>query len=104
MSLKEGIELNLTAAEWISDYIIRLAFSDGFTRDLNFQPFLEASTHPEIRKYLEPESFKAFEISYGNLIWNDYDLCFSIDDLYSGNLVSQQQDSMVAEDSPGYGE
>jgi len=100
MSLREGVELNLTTAEWVSGYTIRLGFSDGFSRELNFQMFLEASSQPEIRKYLQEEQFKAFEISYGNLIWNDYDLCFSIEDLYSGNLFAQQQDSMVAEEPP----
>jgi hypothetical protein len=52
---------------------------------------------------VDVEQFKGFTISYGNLIWNDYDLCFSIEDLYSGHImVSGQSHRMVAEDDPEY--
>jgi len=39
-----------------------------------------------IRAYLDPEKFKQFAVEYGDLHWNDYDLCFSIADLYEGRI------------------
>ena len=32
------------------------------------------------------ELFKEFSIVYGRLDWNNYDLCFSIEDLYEGKI------------------
>ncbi len=38
------------------------------------------------RKYLDKEYFKAFSVEYGDLVWNDYELCFPIWDLHEGRL------------------
>lgn len=103
MTISEGIELNITKVLRVSGYTLAISFSDGFERELDFGPFLSQSDLPAIRKYLDVEQFKAFEICYGNLVWNDYDLCFSIEDLYVGNLTAHgAMDSKVAEDRPEY--
>jgi hypothetical protein len=103
MTLQQGCELNITKAEYVTGLVLKLEFSDGFTHILDFEPFLTASDQPEIRKYLNVERFKGFSLSYGNLLWNDYDLCFSIEDLYSGNLMPAIiPESMVAEETPDY--
>lgn len=103
MTLKQGCELNITHAEYVAGLVLKLKFSDGFTHVLDFEPFLSASDQPAIRKYLNVELFKGFSLSYGNLLWNDYDLCFSIEDLYSGNLMpGVVPESLVAEDAPDY--
>ena len=39
-----------------------------------------------IRAYLSPDRFRQFSIEHGDLIWNDYDLCFPMADLYEGNI------------------
>ncbi len=31
--------------------------------------------------------FKNFSIAYGKLNWNDYDLCFPVQDFYEGNVI-----------------
>lgn len=104
MSLEEGVELNITGVEWVSGYLLDLRFSDGESRMVDFEPFLVASSQPGIRKYLDLGQFKRFSLSYGNLVWNDYDLCFSIEDLYSGSLVADGAlGGMVAEKAPEYG-
>jgi hypothetical protein len=103
MSLKEGLELNITNAEWVSEYVLNITFSDGCSRKVDLGRFLKDSVHPEIRKYLALDMFKAFSISFGNLMWNDYDLCFSIEDLYSGIITdSGESDRMVAENRAQY--
>ena len=105
MSLQEGIELNIVQAEWIAGLMLKIEFSDGFSRSVDFEPFLSSSDLPVICAYLNVERFKGFSINYGNLVWNDYDLYFSIEDLYLGNLrATADSERLVAEDSPEYGE
>jgi hypothetical protein len=72
------------SASYIGDFAIRIIFSDGYSKLVDFKPFLESSLHPSIRKYLDEAKFKDFKIVDGNLNWNDYDLIFPVDDLYRG--------------------
>jgi hypothetical protein len=78
--------IEIKSAKYIGDYVIRLVFSDGTNRLIDFKPFLESSLHPSIRKYLEENKFKKFIIVDGNLNWNDYDLIFPLDDLHKGTI------------------
>lgn len=79
--------INITAAERIDDYALRLTFDDGTVQVVDFKPFLSLSRHPDIRAYLEPVRFSTFRIEYGELVWGDYDLCFPIADLYRNRLL-----------------
>ncbi len=76
----------ITHAEYLSDYRVRLHFNDGKEQILNFESFLRHARNPMIRKYLDPEQFTLFSLEYGDLVWNDYELCFPIADLYAGNI------------------
>ncbi|MEZ4827126.1 MAG: DUF2442 domain-containing protein [Bacteroidia bacterium] len=76
-------------AYYIGDFAIRLRFSDGYQKLVDFKPFLEKSTHPAIKKYLQESLFQNFQIKSGNLDWNDFDLCFSIEDLYRNDLLRE---------------
>ena len=78
--------IEVESARYIGDYAIRVYFRDGFNRLVDFKPFLEASLHPSIRKYLDEGKFKEYQIVDGNLNWNDYDLIFPVYDLYEGKL------------------
>jgi hypothetical protein len=103
MKLKEGISVDVTDARWVSGYLLEISFSDGFSHKVDFESFLSEAIQPEIREYLDAEKFKAFSISFGNLVWNDYDMCFSIEDLYSGSINAfEQSQSMVAENELEY--
>jgi hypothetical protein len=86
MTLLEGTIVEIEAAEYIEDYKLRLRFSDGQERLVDFGPFLLSSSNPLIRNYLDLEKFKQFTLDYGDLQWNDYDLCFPIADLYEGRV------------------
>jgi hypothetical protein len=86
-NIEFGIDLiGIKSAKYIGDFAIRIFFSDGFNRLVDFKPFLEISLHPAIRKYLDEGKFKHFDIIDNNLNWNNYDLIFPIDDLYQGKL------------------
>lgn len=79
--------INITTAEHVGDYTLRLSFDDGTVQTVDFKPFLSLSRHPDIRAYLEPARFAAYRIEYGELVWGDYDLCFPIADLYHNRLL-----------------
>ncbi len=85
-TLAEDAVVSIIEAEYIPPYTIRLRFSDGAEQSLNFFSFLEKSYHPDIRKYLNTKLFRGFSISEGRLDWNNYDLCFSMQDLYEGKI------------------
>jgi hypothetical protein len=85
-TLAEDAVVSVIGAEYIPPYTIHLKFSDGAEQIINFRSFLEQSNHPDIRKYLNTELFSSFSITDGRLDWNDYDLCFSMQDLYEGNI------------------
>jgi DUF971 family protein len=76
--------IEVASANYIGDYAIRISFSDGNEKLVDFKPFLLKSLHPSISKYLKEDLFKQFKISNGNLNWNDYDLIFPVHDLYEG--------------------
>lgn len=86
MKLPEGMEIAIESAEYVERYKLNLRFSDGTKRIVDLEDFLSKSSNPMIRKYLDKEEFKGFTIEYGDLFWNDYDLCFPVADLYEGSI------------------
>jgi len=78
--------VEIKSVQYIGDFVIRIYFSDSTQKLVDFKPFLECSLHPSIRKYLDENRFKEYRLIDGNLNWNDYDLIFSIDDLYEGKI------------------
>ena len=82
--LGEKILIEIEKAKYIGDFVIRIKFTDGVERLVDFKPFLFKSLHPSIKKYLNEEKFKDLKIVDGNLNWNDYDLIFPVADLYEG--------------------
>lgn len=86
---KSGKLLKVVSAKYLNDYKIKIKFSDGKEKVVDFKSFLELSNHPDIKKYLEVDLFKSYNIVHGNLIWNDYDMIFPVADLYQGKLLSE---------------
>jgi len=78
--------INIVAAQQTGSYCLRLLFDDQTSKDVNFEPFLVHSHHPDIRAFLDPERFSSFKVQYGELVWGDYELCFPIMDLYHNTL------------------
>ena len=78
--------LQICAAKYLSDYVMRVIFSDGKEKLIDFKPFLSKSLHPSIQKYLDENKFSNFSLIDGNLNWNDYDLIFPLTDLYNGRI------------------
>jgi Protein of unknown function (DUF2442) len=86
MRIPEGTAIDIISVERGSGYKLKLSFSDGTEREIDFEPFLRHSRNPMIRVYLDPQKFANFTLEYGNLVWDDYELCFPIADLYENTI------------------
>ncbi|MCX7112917.1 MAG: DUF2442 domain-containing protein [Proteobacteria bacterium] len=82
--LADDFILDIIEAKSLGDFKIQLVFSNGVNRVIDFEPFLHNAAHLDIRKYLDPKLFEVFTIETGDLVWNDYELCFPLEDLYEG--------------------
>jgi len=78
--------ISINKAEYVGDYKIKFLFSDGNERLIDFSHFLNTAKNPMTRKYLDKNLFKKFSIDYGDIIWNDYEMCFPIWDLHEGKI------------------
>jgi hypothetical protein len=78
--------ISIISAEYTGEYKVKLTFSDGVIREIDFAAFLNDAKNPMARKYLDKELFRNFKIDYGDIIWNDYEMCFPIWDLYEGKI------------------
>jgi hypothetical protein len=86
MNLSPDVVIDVIATEHVGAYRLQITFSDGLSREVDFEPFLQSSTNPLIRKYLDPTLFKQFAVESGDLSWNDFDLCFPVADLYENRI------------------
>ena len=78
--------ISIEQAVYLGDYKIQFYFSDGVNRIIDFEKFLSNAKNPLTRKYLDKKLFKNYQLEYGDIIWNDYELCFPIWDLHEGNI------------------
>lgn len=78
--------ITVKKTKYLGDYVMRVYFSDGHEQVVDFKSFLKQSYHKSIRKYLNPKNFLDYKIKDGNINWNDYEMIFSIDDLYNGKI------------------
>lgn len=103
MKLKAGEEVNIREARHLGGCRLEITFSDEHSQSIDFEPVLQHA-HPELRKYLNEQAFVRFSVQHGNLSWNDYEMCFPIEDLYSGKLIDGESELLrVAEGSEDYG-
>lgn len=83
----EGFDIKVLGAEFAHDHSLRVLFSDGNSRIVDFSPFLNRTTHPIMKKYLIPAQFKKFRIDRGNVVWGrNWDLIFPIMKLYNNTI------------------
>ena len=78
--------VSIDKAVYLEGYKIKFDFSDGVSQTIDFQEFLETAKNPMTRKYLDKDKFKGFSIEYGDIIWNNYEMCFPIWDLHKGRI------------------
>jgi len=78
--------INIQKANYLDDYKIHFEFDDGVETTVDFKNFIFASAHPDIEKYQDQKLFQKFNLDYGEIEWNDYELAFPIYDLYEGKI------------------
>ena len=78
--------ISIKKADYVGDYRIKFTFSDGVERVIDFSTFLIAAKNPMTKKYLDKQLFEKFSIDYGDISWNDYEMCFPIWDLHEGKI------------------
>ncbi len=88
------MSIEITEAVYLDNYRIDLRFSDSKTQIIDLKAFLENAQNPTTRKYLDINLFKGFKVEFGDLVWNDYELCFPIIDLYE-NVFSNKIHSVA---------
>ncbi len=78
--------ISINKADYVGDYKINFIFSDGIERLIDFSSFLNTARNPITKKYLDKQLFKKFFIDFGDIVWNDYEMCFPIWDLHEGKI------------------
>lgn len=78
--------ISINTAEYLEGYKIRFSFSDETERLIDFFNFLSTAKNPMTKRYLDIHLFKKISIKYGDIIWNDYEMCFPIWDLHEGMI------------------
>ena len=75
--------MKLTSATYLNNYSVELFFSDGERRTVDFKSFLSTASNPMTKAFLDLSKFKNFEVTHGYLSWNNGEMDFSADSLYS---------------------
>ncbi len=52
--------ISIEKADYLGDYVIRLKFSDGIERSIDFSNFLRNARNPMTKKYLDKIFFNHF--------------------------------------------
>ena len=78
--------VSIDKAVYLNGYKIKFDFSDGVSQIIDFESFLKSAKNPMTKKYLDKDMFKGFSIEYGDIVWNDYEMCFPIWDLHEGKI------------------
>lgn len=78
--------VSIQKAEYIDNYTIKFKFNDGKEELIDFSTFLMNARTSMTRKYLDKQLFSKFTIEYGDIVWNDYEMCFPIWNLYQGKI------------------
>ena len=78
--------LEVTRADYVSDYKISVTFNDDTVREVDFGPFLAKARNPDTTDYRDLEKFRMFRIEDGDLGWGDFQMIFPIADLYHGKV------------------
>lgn len=78
--------ISIQEAVYQGDYKIGFMFSDGIYKVVDFERFLRTAKNQMTNKYLDKGLFQSFSLDYGDIVWNDYELCFPVWDLHEGKI------------------
>ncbi len=78
--------VSIQKADYLGEYRINFQFTDGIEKTIDFAEFLKKAKNPMTKKYQDKKMFQSYSIEYGDIIWNDYEMCFPIWDLHEGQI------------------
>ncbi len=78
--------ITIEHATYLEHYKIKLVFSDGSERIVDFESFLQKALNPMTTQFRDLKKFKHFHLENGDLLWGNYEMCFTIWDLYEGTI------------------
>jgi hypothetical protein len=78
--------VSIEKAVYLFGYKIKFDFSDGVSQIIDFENFLRSAKNPMTKKYMNLDEFRNYSIEYGDVAWNDYEMCFPIWDLHEGKI------------------
>ena len=78
--------ISIQKANYLGEYRINFLFSDGIEQTIDFSNFLGKAKNPMTKKYLDKKLFQSYSIEYGDISWNDFEMCFPIWDLHKGTI------------------
>ena len=85
---KGAKEMYVSDAVCLEKFKIKIFFTDGSDKTVDFSDFLSKEhLHPSLKKYRVERTFGKFEIMHGNLVWNDYEMIFPVEQLYDGKIL-----------------
>ena len=76
--------VSIQKANYLGEYKIDFLFSDGVEQTIDFAGFLEKARNPMTKKYLDKKLFKSYSLEHGDIVWNEYEMCFPVWDLHEG--------------------
>lgn len=78
--------ISIQKAEYKGDYKINFLFSDGVEKSIDFSTFLKNAKNPMTKKYLDKKLFQSFSLEFGDINWNNFEMCFPLWDLHEGKI------------------
>jgi uncharacterized protein DUF2442 len=84
------LELSIKTVKHETGHILNIEFNDGHSTAVDFAPFIFSTGHPDIEKYKSIDNFLTYQIIDGNLNWDDYNMIFSIEDLYHNQIIKSR--------------
>ena len=74
-------------ATYLDGYRLRVAFTDGKEKVVDFSTFITTNNKETLAKYKTSLYFKKFKIEHGNIVWGkNWDLIFPVQELYRGRI------------------
>lgn len=80
------LDLRVTSIEQLGSHTLKLLFNDGHVSVINFLPYITNHKNEMVTDYIDSTLFNGYKLDNGNVNWNDYDMIFSVNDLYDGKI------------------
>lgn len=78
--------MKIIKVEYISDYKLKVLFSDGVVKIADFEKFIKTSLQPMTNQFKDIERFKKVYIDSGHLTWEDGQMDISSHSIYEGKF------------------